>query len=162
MHDLDDTAVLIEVLMSDPHTRPQHGGGWEHFPHGADVGLRGFGATKEIAFAQTACALTAAVADPADVSPVECVNLVCAAPDDETLLVEWLNAIVFEMAVRSMLFSRFAVQLSGTRLRGQAWGEPVDVAKHKPAAEVKGVTYTALRVQQRRDGSWICQCVADV
>ncbi|MHA1566822.1 MAG: archease [Alphaproteobacteria bacterium] len=148
--------------MVDTQNHRQYRDHWEHFPHGADVGLRGFGATKEAAFIETARALTAAIANPADVSPVECVTLACAAPDDEALLVEWLNAIVFEMAVRGMLFSRFVVRLSGTCLQGEAWGEPIDVAKHQPAVEVKGVTYTALRVQQQDDGTWLCQCIADV
>jgi len=34
---------------------------WEHFPHDADVGIRGFGPTAAAAFEQAACALTAAV-----------------------------------------------------------------------------------------------------
>jgi len=34
---------------------------WEHFPHEADIGVRGFGATPAEAFEQAALALTAAV-----------------------------------------------------------------------------------------------------
>ncbi len=45
-------------------------GGWEHFPHGADIGVRGFGATREEAFEQAALALTAVVTDPALVRPI--------------------------------------------------------------------------------------------
>jgi tRNA nucleotidyltransferase (CCA-adding enzyme) len=60
-----------------------------------------------------------------------------------------------------MLFSRFAVQIEGTRLSAAAWGEPVDVARHGPATEVKGATYTTLRVA-REDGNWIAQTVVDV
>jgi tRNA nucleotidyltransferase (CCA-adding enzyme) len=135
---------------------------WEHFPHDADVGVRGFGQTRAAAFEQAAMALTAAVADPADVQPREVVELSCTAPDDELLLVDWLNALVFEMATRRMLFSRFAVEIEGGRLRGRAWGEPVDVARHRPTVEVKGATYTSLRVTQAPDGAWIAQCVVDV
>jgi tRNA nucleotidyltransferase (CCA-adding enzyme) len=135
---------------------------WEHFPHAADVGVRGFGGTRAAAFEQAALALTAAVADPADIEAREEVAIACAAPDDELLLVDWLNALVFEMATRSMLFSRFAVEIDGERLRGRAWGEPVDIKRHKPAVEVKGATYTSLRVAQEPDGIWVAQCVVDV
>ena len=38
---------------------------WEHYEHGADIGVRGFGATKAEAFEQAALAMTAVVADPA-------------------------------------------------------------------------------------------------
>src|SRR5574340_1133755 len=88
-------------------TMSQH---WEHFPHQADIGVRGFGATKAQAFEQAALAVTAVMVDPAEVRP------------------------------------RDAVQLDGNRLSAQAWGEPVDVARHRPAVEIKGATYTALRV----------------
>jgi SHS2 domain-containing protein len=134
---------------------------WEHFEHGADVGVRGFGATQAQAFEQAALALTAAVADPGAVDPRARVAIACEAPDAELLLAEWLNALVYEMSTRKMLFSRFAVTLEGGRLRAEAWGEPVDAARHQPAVEVKGATYTGLRVAPA-DGGWVAQTVVDV
>jgi SHS2 domain-containing protein len=135
--------------------------GWEHYAHGADVGVRGFGATKAQAFEQAGLALTAAIADPAAIAPRERIALRCEAPDDELLLAEWLNALVYEMSSRRMLFSRFAVRLDGQRLTGEAWGEPVDAERHHPAVEVKGATYTTLRVARHADG-WLAQTVVDV
>jgi tRNA nucleotidyltransferase (CCA-adding enzyme) len=90
------------------------------------------------------------------------VPIVCEAPDDELLLVDWLNALVYEMATRKMLFSRFSVRVNGHSLHATAWGEPVDVARHQPAVEVKGATYTELSVKQDEEGGWIAQCVVDV
>jgi SHS2 domain-containing protein len=135
---------------------------WEHFPHQADVGVRGLGATPESAFEQAALALTAVVTDPVAVIPGEVVELYCEAPDRELLLVDWLNALVYEMATRSMLFSRFEVCLEGGRLKAKAWGEAIDIARHHPTVEVKGATYTALKVAQQPDGGWLAQCVVDV
>lgn len=134
---------------------------WEHFPHDADVGVRGFGATAAEAFAQAAQALTAVVTH-AEVRPLEAVGIACEAPDLELLFVEWLNALIYEMAVRRMLFGRFSVRIAGTRLDATAWGEPVDVERHAPACEPKGATYTALQVAQDRDGSWSAACIVDV
>jgi SHS2 domain-containing protein len=37
--------------------------GWEHYSHGADIGVRGFGRSVEGAFEQAAIALTAVVVD---------------------------------------------------------------------------------------------------
>lgn len=136
-------------------------GRWEHFEHGADIGVRGFGASPAEAFEQAALALTAVVVEPDAVRPRERVAVTCEAPDLELLLAEWLNALVYEMATRRMLFARFAVRLSGTRLAGEAWGEPVDAGRHCPAVEVKGATYTALRVAPA-DGGWLAQTVVDV
>jgi len=135
---------------------------WEHFPHGADIGVRGLGETREAAFEQAALALTAVVVDPATVRTEQSVEIRCEAPDDELLLVDWLNALVYEMATRKMLFSHFQVELRDSRLRGLAWGEAVVPDRHAAAVEVKGATYTALEVSRNADGRWQAQCVVDV
>ncbi|MFZ5539518.1 MAG: archease [Pseudomonadota bacterium] len=135
---------------------------WEHFAHGADIGVRGVGRTPAQAFEQAALALTAVITDPATVAAHTPVDVACEAPDMELLLADWLNALVYEMQVRKMLFGRFEVSIDGTRLTARAWGEPVDVARHRPAVEVKGATYTQLAVRQLDDGSWLAQCVVDV
>ncbi len=135
---------------------------WEHFSHAADVGVRGLGATPERAFEQAAMALTAAVTDPAGVIPEQMISLSCEAPDRELLLVDWLNALIYEMATRNMLFGRFEVSLEGVRLNAKAWGEALDIDRHHPTVEVKGATYTALKVAQQPGGHWLAQCVVDV
>ena len=135
---------------------------WQHFAHDADVGVRGIGADKETAFEQAALALTAAVTDPASVAAREAVEIACSAPDDGLLLADWLNALIYEMATRNMLFGRFSVRIDGGRLTATAWGEPIEMARHSPAVEVKGATLTALEVRRARGGGWIAQCVIDV
>jgi SHS2 domain-containing protein len=134
---------------------------WENFPHDADVGVRGFGRTAAEAFEQAAQALTAVVTH-AGIEPRIAVEVTCEAPDLELLFVEWLNAIIYEMAVRQMLFARYAVRIEGTRLTGTLWGEPVDVERHAPACEPKGATYTALKVAVDNDGIWSAACIVDV
>jgi SHS2 domain-containing protein len=135
---------------------------WEHFEHQADIGVRGYGRSAAEAFEQAAVALTAVVADPTLVVPREDVQVVCAAPMLDLLLTDWLNALVTEMACRHMLFSRFVVRLDAATLSGDAWGEPVDRARHQPRVEVKGATYAGLRVAPTDEGLWVAQCIVDV
>jgi len=135
---------------------------FEHFPHDADIGVRGRGATLADALAHAAMALTAVVTEPAGVEERESIEIACSVADPEMLLFEWLNALVFEMATRRMLFARFEVSLEGERLSARAFGEPVDVARHRPAVEVKGATMTGLRVAREPDGAWVAECVVDV
>ena len=137
-------------------------GDWEHFAHGADIGIRGRGATPSQAFAQAGRALTAVVTDPALVRPASAVRIHCQVPDLELLFCEWLNTLIFNMATRRMLFSRFEVRLADGALEAEVYGEPVDVARHAPAVEVKGATLTELAVRQEPDGRWLAQCVLDV
>lgn len=135
--------------------------GWSHFPHGADIGVEGHGPTMASAFEQAAMALMAAIT-AARVEPKIKVDVACAAPDKELLFVEWLNAIIYEISVRRMLFGRFAVQMAGDKLTGVLWGEPVDTVRHQPACEPKGATYTELHVAENAEGSWSARCVVDV
>jgi SHS2 domain-containing protein len=144
------------------HGSPREAPGWEHFSHGSDIGVRGFGASMEEAFVQAAIALTAVVADVSRVAQVESVEVRCDAPDLELLLVSWLNAVIYEMAVRGMLFSNFHVVVSGHSLTGTLFGENADPERHHVAVEAKGATVTALKVSHEPDGRWMAQCVVDV
>lgn len=145
-----------------PHGASREKAGWEHFSHGSDIGVRGFGASVEEAFVQAALALTAVVADVAKVAQIENVKVRCDAPDLELLFVSWLNAVIYEMAVRGMLFSAFRVSVSGDSLTGTLIGEKADPERHHVAVEAKGATVTALRVARDQNGQWVAQCVVDV
>jgi tRNA nucleotidyltransferase (CCA-adding enzyme) len=145
---------VIYEAMSNSH--------WEHLPHGADIGVCGVGGSIAEAFEQAALALTAIVADPKSVAARELVDLACDAPDDELLLVEWLNAVIYEMATRKMLFGRFEVHIDGHKLTAKAWGEAINPERHELGVEVKGATCTNLKVAQEQSGQWRAQCVIDV
>jgi tRNA nucleotidyltransferase (CCA-adding enzyme) len=135
---------------------------WEHFEHRADMGVRGLGVTPAEAFAQTALALTAVVTEPSLVEPAQRIEVTVEQGDPELLLVDFLNALIYEMATRKMLFGRFEVTIEGGHLAAAAWGETVDRERHQPAVEIKGATYTGLRVARQPDGTWLAQCVVDV
>lgn len=135
---------------------------WEHFRHEADIGVRGLGPTREAAFEQAALALTAVLTDPAQVEARIPLHIACRAPDDALLFCDWLNALIYEMATRHMLFARFEVRIGDGQLDADVWGEPVDIQKHRPAVEIKGATYAELDVRRLPDGSWLAQCVVDV
>lgn len=132
------------------------------FDHGADIGVSGWGPTPAVAFEQAAVALTSVICEPSAVRPVEAVRLEAADDDLELLLYAWLDALVWEMASGNRLFSRFEVAIEDGRLRAVAHGEPVDVARHAPAVEVKGPTMTELAVRREADGTWVARCVVDV
>ena len=125
------------------------------------MGVAGVGTTAAEAFEQAAYAVTALITD-APVEARETVTIRCRAPSLELLLLDWLNALVYEMATRGMLFGRFEVRIEGEQLAATVWGEPVDRARHQPAVEVKGATLTALEVSQDTPGVWRAACVVDV
>ena len=135
---------------------------WDHFEHEADIGVRATAPSRETLFERLAEALTAIITEPGGVRPVETIVIRCEAPDDAMLLVDWLNALIYEMATRRMLFGAWQVELDGRKLTAHVSGETVDRARHQPVVEIKGATYTALSVEQDQEGLWHGQCVVDV
>lgn len=136
---------------------------WSHFPHSADIGVRGEGPSLAAAFEQAALALFSAMTDLRTVASRDRVTISCAAPNHALLFLDWLNALIFEATTRKMLFSRFSVTFPDRdRLEGYAWGEPIDLKKHGVAVEPKGATFTELRVGATPAGGWYAQCVVDV
>ncbi len=135
---------------------------WEHIDHGADIGLRAVAPSRAALFELMAEALTALITDPQSVRVTSTISIRCDAPDDAVLLVDWLNALIFEMATRRMVFGRWQVSLHDHALEAIVGGEPVDRARHQPVVEVKGATYTDLSVRQDSDGNWHAHCIVDV
>jgi len=122
------------------------------------LNIQGVGPTLGAAFAEAALAMMAAVTDPAAVKHEETVEIECAAPSAELLLVNWLNAVAFEMAARSMVFGTFNVDTDGFQLRATAIGERVSKERHAPNVEIKGATLRELAVAEDRPGEWRAQC----
>jgi len=134
---------------------------FETFEHEADIGIRGFGATAEEAFANAAKAMYSVMVDLARVEQKEFRGVNVTAGDREQLLVEWLNGLLAVSDIERMVFSRFEVRIEGTALAGNAWGERLDRSRHGPKVEVKGATYHQLSVREEQ-GSVVAQCVVDV
>jgi SHS2 domain-containing protein len=141
---------------------------WEHFEHGADVGVRGLGATPSEAFEGAAAALCALVSgDPANVRPLVDEELSCEAPDLESLLVRFLNELISRMSAHRMVYGRISAAVTSggsggpARLSARLVGEPIDLDRHEPTVEPKGASFTLARVEQQKD-DWVAQCVVDV
>lgn len=135
---------------------------WEHFHHQADIGIRGIGETLEAAFEAGAVALMAVVCSPEKVQPKIAVRIECEADEKDLLFADWINALIYEMDVRKMLFGRFEVAIEDHKLTGRAWGEPVDYDRHDVAVEVKAATFMELKAYKDNGGQWVVQCVVDV
>ena len=135
---------------------------WSHIEHDADIGLRATAPSRAGLFETMGEALTAVITDPACVRLERQIEIHCKAPDDALLLVDWLNALIYEMATRRMVFGKWQVVLDGDELDAIVEGEAVDRARHRPAVEVKGATYTALSAEQDASGNWCGQCIVDV
>ena len=137
---------------------------WEHFIHGADIGIRGWGKSRHDAMEHVALALTGVITDPTKIRGTSKMLIVdhLVQDDDALLLYDWLNAIIYRMATEKMVFGKYHLEEHDGALSGWAWGEPIDEKAHDPAVEVKGATMTGLAMAPRETGEWVAECIVDV
>jgi SHS2 domain-containing protein len=117
--------------------------------HTADVGIIAYGADMRGAFANAAKALFSLITELDDVEEVVHRDIELTAPDQESLLVEWLNELIYLFDAENMLFKRFDItQLSQTHLKARSYGHEVDSSKHKLKMGVKAATYHMLKIEK--------------
>ncbi|WP_022853650.1 archease [Thermodesulfatator atlanticus] len=138
--------------------------GYETFEHGADIGIRGIGKTLEEAFINAAKALfSLMVLNLEDVRPEVKVSIEAYAETLEELFIEWLNKLLSEAGMENLVFSEFGCEIDQKKctLKGFAAGERIDENRHELGEEVKGATFTMLKVEKVGE-LWVAQCVVDV
>ena len=117
--------------------------------HTADVGIIAYGASLNQAFANAARGLFSLITDLDDVEEALSRDIEVTAPDQESLLVAWLNELIYRFDVENILLNRFDVtQLDSTRLKARTYGEKVDSSRHKLKTGVKAATYHMLKVKK--------------
>ena len=125
---------------------------FEIINHTADVGIRAYGVDISQAFANAARALFSLITELDDVAEVLYRDIELTAPDEESLLVEWLDELIYLFDVENVVFKRFDItELSSTRLKARSYGEKVDSLRHKLKVGVKAATYHMLKID-RGDG----------
>ena len=122
---------------------------FEILNHTADVGIIAYGADMNEAFANAAKALFSLITDLDDVEEVTHRDIELTAPDQESLLVEWLNELIYLFDAENMLFKRFDIaQLSDTHLKARSYGSKADSSRHKLKMGVKAATYHMLKIDK--------------
>jgi SHS2 domain-containing protein len=126
---------------------------FEILNHTADVGIIAYGADMKQAFANMARGLFSLITDLDDVEEVIHRDAELTAADEESLLVEWLNELIYQFDTEGIIFKRFdIIQLDNTRLRARGYGEKVDKSRHKIKMGVKAATYHMLKVERGNGG----------
>jgi len=122
---------------------------FEIVDHTADVGIRAYGASINQAFANAAKALFSLITELDNVDEVLHRDIELVAPDQESLLVEWLNELIYLFDAENIIFKRFDItRLNSTRLKARGYGEKVNISKHKLKIGVKAATYHMLKVDK--------------
>ena len=117
--------------------------------HTADIGIIAYGVDIRQAFANAAKALFSLITELDDVEEVLYQDIELTAPDEKSLLVEWLNELIYLFDADGIIFKRFDItELNNTRLKARSYGERVDSLKHRLKTGVKAATYHMLKVDK--------------
>ena len=115
--------------------------------HTADIGLTAYGKDLADLLVNAACGMLTLIVEPETVNSTLTAKIEIEERDDITLLVEWLNTLLYELDVNRLLFREFDIVISGeTKLSAVCRGEKFDPDKHRLIHEVKAATYHNLDI----------------
>jgi SHS2 domain-containing protein len=150
--------MLGKVNSMTDHPR----GSFEFIDHTADIGIRVQAPTLEDLFETAGLAFTELVTD---VDSLDCRverRFQLEEGDIETLLVSWLQELLYLLDTESLVFGRFQVKLDNLSLEAVAWGDVFDPNLHTMKTEIKAVTYHQLEVTKKNDQGWETQVIFDI
>lgn len=135
---------------------------FELLDHPADIGFRARRATAEELFGNCARALVSIILDPAEIRPIQAIDVPAEGGDRESLLVNWLNEVLYHVDGRRIALSEFEIsRINDTRVECTARGEPRDRERHPSRLSVKAVTYHQLKIANTADG-WVADVFVDI
>ncbi len=138
---------------------------FEWVEHPSDIGFRAYGRDLAEAFENAALALFEVMIDAGKVEPQQEVKVELDAEDQEALLYDWLDRLIYLRDAENLVMSKFKVSISGTKgglkLSAKIWGERFDPTKHSGRTAVKAMTYHMMEIKQEK-GIWSVQAVVDI
>jgi SHS2 domain-containing protein len=135
---------------------------FEILEHTAETGLRAEAPTLPAMFADLGAGLFSLITDVENVRPSRTWDVKITSDDLPSLVVDWLNELLFLHARDGALAAEIQVHgVSPTHLRATVHGEPFDPQRHPRGIEVKAATYHQLRVEPADDG-WVAVVYLDI
>ena len=136
--------------------------GFESFEVTADVGIIAYADTLNELFATAARGMFALMVEPGTARPAKAISIEARGEDLPSLLVAWLNELLFRCEVEGWAPADVRVlEVEGGRVQGKLLGEPADPARHRFKGVVKAATYHLLECR-REGGRWRARVVFDV
>ena len=126
---------------------------YEVFEHTADIGLHAYGETLPALFINAARGMESLLVPPEQVRVVTSREITVKGHDLISLLIAWLNELIFLFDTEYLLFRDFEIAtLTDTTLTGIARGEPYDDQRHELSSAIKAATWHEAAVTQDNEG----------
>jgi SHS2 domain-containing protein len=135
---------------------------FEIIDHTADVGIVAYGADVEELFSNAALALFSLITELESIEEKLHFDLKVSSEDRDSLLVEWLNELIYLFDVEHILFNRFDIEsLTHNQLKAVCYGETFNPVKHKIKIGIKAATYHMLQLD-KNGGGYKAQIIFDI
>lgn len=135
---------------------------FEILDHTADIGIIAYGADAKELFSNAALALYSLITELESIQEKLHLDLEVGSEDRDSLLVDWLNELIYCFDSKHVLFKRFDIEsLTHSALRATCYGEDFDPNKHEIKIGVKAATYHMLRLDTD-DSGYRAQIILDV
>jgi SHS2 domain-containing protein len=139
----------------------------EMLDHTADVGFELGASTLEGLFDEARRALLMVVFERPPERGEDEGEILLSAPDRETLLVRWLNEVVYRIQDAGFVPVRAEIRIQeagggvGLSLRASLTGAPLLLEEYGWQGEIKSATFHGLEVSNRGEG-WHARVILDV
>ena len=135
---------------------------FEILDHTADTGIIAYGADVKELFSNAALALFSLITELESIQQKLHLDLEVISEDRDSLLVDWLNELIYSFDARHVLFNRFDIgSLTYNALKATCYGEDFDPNKHNIKIGVKAATYHMLRLDTD-DNGYKAQIILDI
>jgi len=133
---------------------------FEEIPHTADVKFRVHAPTPDELFSESVSALMQVMYGPDRQGGRER-QVTLEADDSESLLHDFLSEILFISETERLVVASAKVTITKRHLNATLFGETFDPARHRDGTEVKGISYSGLRITRNANG-YMLDIVFDV
>jgi|SRR5215831_20762981 len=136
---------------------------YQGIDHTGDIRVEVWGRDYPELFENASLALVDTLVEIDQVLPKQQVEWSLEAASLETLLVQQLHEIIYQLDANGVIFHNFSIAIeAGPRLRCRAWGEALERERHRFKTELKAVTYHQLKIQRAKDGGYAARLIFDV
>jgi len=115
---------------------------YEVFEHTADVGLHAYGQNLAELFVHAAQGMEDLMVPLGQIKIVTSREITVEGHDAVSLLIAWLNELIFLFDTEYLLLRDFTIDsITTTHLIAHASGEPYDAQRHELSSAIKAVTW---------------------
>ncbi|TDI96478.1 MAG: archease [Deltaproteobacteria bacterium] len=126
---------------------------YELIDHTADLSIKVYGKDLEELLKNCSAAMMDVICDLNTIELKNQYSVSSSGNSEEELLVNLLQELLYLHEVKKLLFCKFEFKINDNiknrEVEGNVWGEEIDFSRHDLLNDIKGVTYSDLKVEHK-------------